>query len=408
MKYLDLIKAERNRQEQTISLIASENYVSRDVLEALGSVLTNKYAEGFPGKRYYAGNGVIDEVENWVKSLALEVFKLNASEWGVNVQPYSGSPANMAIYLGLLHVGDKILSMQLDHGGHLTHGHSVSFSGKLFDFIHYGLDELGNIDYEKLLEIVVKEHPKMIVAGATSYPGEIDFDRIGKIAHQNGALMMADISHLAGLMAMGLVPSCFGSADVVMTTTHKTLRGPRGAMIFAKNELMEKINVAVFPGMQGGPHMNAILAIGVALQEALKPEFELYQRQILKNAKVLADCLLDLGIDLVSGGTANHMVLLDLSRLKLGGAMVEKTLEEIGIVCNKNVIPNDKRKPMDPSGIRLGTPAVTSRGMGEVEMKQLAQLIATVIDKIKNNQDLDFGSEKELVKKMTTDFPLWY
>lgn len=401
-KYLDYISAEKKRQSASINLIASENYVSNDVLKAQASVFINKYAEGYPGMRYYAGNQVVDEVENWTKDLALQMFGLD-DKWQANVQPYSGSPANLAIYLGLIDPGDRILSMNLQHGGHLTHGHKVSFTGKLFDFVHYGVGEDGRLNYDMIRDLALKEKPKLIVAGATAYAREIDFGRFRQIADQVGAWLMADISHIAGLIVAGLHKNCFPYADVVMTTTHKTLRGPRGAIIICRSELSKKIDRAVFPGMQGGPHINSILAKGVAFAEALTDDFKVYQQRVKENAAGLAKYLLEKGVKLVSGGTDNHLVLLDLSDYDYGAAKIEKELETVGIIVNKNTIPNDLRSPMDPSGIRLGVPAVTSRGMGDSEMKKIAEIISQVLA-----QDYNVEELKTEVKTMTERFQLWY
>jgi len=395
-KFAEFIEREKKRQTETINLIASENYVSAEVLAAQASIFINKYAEGYSGKRYYAGNEVVDEVEDWARGLALTVFDLG-EDWHVNVQPYSGSPANLAIYLGLLEPGDKILSMGLAHGGHLTHGHKVSVTGKLFDFVHYGVSNEGWLDYDEVAEMAAKEKPKLIVAGATAYAREIDFVRFRQIADEVGAILMADISHIAGLIATGLHKSCFPYADVVMTTTHKTLRGPRGAVIFCRQDLAKAIDRAVFPGLQGGPHMNSILAKGVAFAEAMTEDFRMYQQAIIDNARALAEGLQENGVNLVSGGTDNHLVLLDLSKLDYGAAKIEKDLEGIGVIVNKNSIPNDPRSPMDPSGIRLGVPAITSRGLGVNEMKKIAKIISNVISQDYNESDL--RSEVKLILK---------
>ncbi len=403
-KYLEFIEEENKRQQNTINLIASENYVSKDVMDALGSGFVNKYAEGYSEKRYYAGNEIIDKVEDWAKDTALQMFKLG-DDWRVNVQPYSGSPANIAIYMGLLNTGDKIVSMKLQHGGHLTHGHNISASGILYDFEHYGVDENGVIDYEQLSKVVLEHKPKMVVAGASSYVREIDFEKIGVIAKKAGAIFMADISHISGLIVAGLHQTCFDSADVVMTTTHKTLRGPRGAIIFSRKEYSKDIDRAVFPGVQGGPHMNSILSKAVAFEEAMKDEFIEYQKNVLSNSKVLASSLMENNIDIASGGTDNHIVLIDLSKFEIGGKEVEEALEKIGIIVNKNVIANDKRSPMDPSGIRIGTPAMTSRGMGEKEMKKIAQMISeTIVDLSK--KESGYLNMVDEVKALANEFTI--
>jgi len=396
------IASEISRQNETINLIASENYVSQDVLAAQASIFINKYAEGYPGKRYYAGNEVVDQVELWAQDMARQMFKLDRN-WHVNVQPYSGSPANLAVYLGLLQPGDKIMSMSLMHGGHLTHGHRVSFTGKLFDFVHYRVGDDNRLDYDEILRIARLEKPKLIVSGATAYSRQIEFSRFREIADEIGAKLVADISHIAGLIVAELHPSCFPYADVVMSTTHKTLRGPRGAIIICREELAKDIDRAVFPGMQGGPHMNSILAKGVAFAEALKPDFKQYQKRVIANAQKLASQLQKNDIKLVSGGTDNHLVLLDLAELPHGASKVESDLEGVGIIVNKNTIPNDKRSPMDPSGIRLGVPAVTSRGMGELEMILIADLISQVILQKYSPEAVNI-----VVKELAGRFPLWY
>jgi len=381
MKINKLIKKELKRQKKVINLIPSENYPSKKVLEVLGSQLTSKYAEGYPGKRYYFGNNVVDEIENEVRNLAYKVFKISSKKWSVNVQPYSGSIANLAIYLGVLNLGDKILAMSLEHGGHLTHGHKVSFTGKLFNFRHYGVNKNGFIDYNEVFKIAKTFKPKLVVAGATAYPRKIDFRKFSQIAKKVGAKFLADISHIAGLIVGGVHTSPFPYADIVMTTTQKTLRGPRGAIIFSKKELSEKIDRAIFPGLQGGPQIHTIAAIGIALQEALSPDFKKYIKQVVKNSKVLARELKKFGFKLISEGTDNHLLLIDVTPFGLTGSQAGKKLEKADIIVNKNMIPFDKRKPWDPSGIRLGTPAVTTRGMKEKDMVKIAREIYKTLKK---------------------------
>ena len=386
-KIATLIKKEEKREKSVINLIASENYVSEDVLEALGSVLTNKYSEGYPGHRYYGGNAVVDEVELLAISRALKLFKLSANKWHVNVQPHSGSPANVAVYMGLLpHDGSgRIMGMQLAHGGHLTHGHSVSASGKFWKQIPYGVSQkTERIDYAALMELAKKEKPHIIVAGFTAYPRTIEWKKFRVIADAVGAYLMVDMSHIAGLVAGGMHSAPFTYADVVTTTTHKTLRGPRGAMIFVKKdqrELPTKIDKAVFPGLQGGPHENAIAAIAVALNEAMETKFKVYAAQVIKNAKVLSSELETLGWRIVAGGTDNHLMLVDTWKNGVSGKDASERLEREGIIVNMNTIPFDTRKPMDPSGIRLGTAAETTRGMKEKDMKALATKIDAVLRK---------------------------
>lgn len=391
----DLIKKEIVRQGRVINLIPSENYVSKNILAALGSPLTNKYSEGYSGQRYYFGTKAVDEIENEVKRLVYKVFKISPKKFGVNVQPYSGSIANLAAYLGSVSLGGRILAMSLDHGGHLTHGHNVSLTGKLFKFEHYGVVRNGFIDYDEVAKIARKFKPRLIVCGATAYPRKLDFKKFRQIADsvvyprqsQDGVLLMADISHIAGLVVGGVHPSPFPYADIITTTTQKTLRGPRGAVIISskrkvKNEkevLSDKIDKAIFPGLQGGPQMHTIAAIGVCLEEALKPDFKKYARQVVVNAKVLAGELKRLGFMVITGGTDNHLMLVDVTPLGLTGKQAGERLEHAGIVVNKNIIPYDQRKPWDPSGIRLGTPAVTTRGMKEKEMVKIARKIKKVL-----------------------------
>ncbi len=374
-----LIQKEVNRQKKVINLIPSENYVSKNVLAALGSPLTNKYAEGKSHQRYYFGNQVIDEIEDKVKNLVYQVFKISPDDYGVNVQPYSGSIANLACYLGSLKLGDKVLAMSLSDGGHLTHGHPASWTGKLFNFKHYGVSHDGYLDYDEILKIACEFQPKLIVCGASAYPRRLDFKKFRQIADAIGVMLVADISHIAGLIAGGVHPSPFPYADIVTTTTQKTLRGPRGAIIIAKKELMDNIDRAVFPGLQGGPQLHTIAAIGICLEEALKPSFKKYVKQVVANAKVVAEELSRLGFKIISGGTDNHLILIDLSPLNLTGNEAGKKLEIAGVIVNKNMIPYDTRKPMDPSGIRLGTPAVTTQGMKEKDMIDIARKINKIL-----------------------------
>src|SRR3989338_1508799 len=380
-----LIKKEEKRARSVVNLIASENYVSQDVLHALGSVLTNKYAEGYPGRRYYGGNIVIDEVERLAQARALKLFKLSSKKWHVNVQPLSGSPANVAVYAALLPNDGtgKIMGMQLAHGGHLTHGYVVSVSGKFWKQVPYGVSKkTERLDFNELMNIAKQERPHIIVAGFTAYPRKIDWKKFRAVADAVGAYFMVDMSHIGGLVAGNAHPSPFPYADIVTTTTHKSLRGPRAAMIFAKKDerkLDEKIDKAVFPGMQGGPHENAIAAVAVALGEALSPKFKTYAAQVVRNAKTLAVELHKLGWSIVSGGTDNHLMLVDTWKNGVSGKEASEKLERAGIIVNMNTIPFDTRKPMDPSGIRLGTCAETTRGAKESDMRRLARRIDLIL-----------------------------
>jgi glycine hydroxymethyltransferase len=378
-----LIKAEKTRQKNVVNLIASENYVSQDVLDALGSELTNKYAEGYSGKRYYGGNTVIDKVEDLAAERALKLFGLSPEEWHVNTQALSGSPANLSVYVGLLEKGDKVMGMSLDQGGHLTHGHKVSVTGKFYTQVPYGVSKDTEVlDYANLREIAMREKPRMIIAGFTAYPRSIDWKKFRDIADSCGAYLMVDMSHIAGLVAGGAYPSPFPFADIVTTTTHKTLRGPRGSLVFAKKderELGKKIDKAIFPGLQGGPHMNQTAAIAVALKEAATPAFKKYATQVIKNAQTLAAELKSLGWRIISGGTDSHLILMDVSGAGIGGKDASDKLETAGIIVNKNAIPYDTRPPVDPSGIRLGTAGETTRGAKEKDMKKLAKRIDTVL-----------------------------
>lgn len=395
-----LIKKEIARQNDTLDLIASENFVSPEILQLLGSPLTNKYSEGYPGKRYYPGNYYYDEIEKLAQNRALRAFRLNPKTWSVNVQPYSGSPANVAIYSALMEIGDAFFGMQLAHGGHLTHGHKVSFTGKAWKSFQYGVDlKTGLIDYNQLAKLAKKHQPKIIVSGATAYPRKIDFKRFGAIAKSVGAYHVADISHIAGPVAVGLHPSPFPYADVVMTTTHKTLRGPRGAVIFSRKEISEKIDRAVFPGLQGGPHNNVTAAKALMFFEALRPEFKKYQKQVVKNAKALAGALTGKGFKLATGGTDNHLILIDLKNTAFDGFSAEKKLELNGIIANRNTIPGDV-SPFKPSGLRIGSPALTSRGMKEKEMA----IIADLIKKCLLDNEIVFAESQKLCRK----FPLRY
>lgn len=409
-KIHELTKKEAQRQEDTLMMIPSENYASEAVQEAVGSRLGNKYAEGYPHKRYYQGQRFVDEIEEIARERALKAFSLDAEEYGVNVQSYSGSPANSAIYFGLLEPGSKIMGLALAHGGHLTHGHpKITFSGKFFESVQYKVKEDGWLDYDELMEFAKEHNPDLIVAGTTAYPRVLDFAKFKEIADEVGALLMADISHISGLIVAGAHPSPFPHADVVMTTTHKTLRGPRGAMIFSKKELNGKIDKAVFPGLQGGPHMNSIGGIAVAMGEALNGSFKAYGEQVVKNAKVLAEELKNYGFNLVSEGTDNHLLLVDLRNKNVSGRLAAVVLEEAGIVLNRNSVPYDPNPPFYPSGIRMGTPGMTTRGMKEEEMKKVAKWMDQVITEaaeIKEELGLtDFVEKKkaereEVVAKM--------
>lgn len=398
----EAICLEQKRQEEHLELIASENYVSKEVLEAAGSILTNKYAEGYPSKRYYGGCEYIDVVEELAKERLKRLFKAKY----VNVQPHSGSQANMGAYRALLKNGDTVMGLALDHGGHLTHGHALSFSGQDYHFVPYYLNNDGMIDYDEVLQIAKSIKPKLIVTGASAYPRKIDFQRFSEIAKEVGAYLMVDMAHIAGLVATNLHQSPLPYADVVTSTTHKTLRGPRGGIILTNHEeIAKKIDKNIFPGIQGGPLMHIIAAKAVAFEEALKPEFILYQQQVIKNAQVLADELKKLGYKLVSGGTDNHLMLVDVkSSVGLTGKYAEKVLCSLNITCNKNTIPNDSEKPMISSGIRLGTPALTTRGMKEKEMIAIAHLI----DKALRNHDNEELKQqvKEEVLLLTSKFPL--
>ncbi len=382
-----LIQSEKKRQKSVINLIASENYVSDDVLKALGSHLTNKYSEGYPRKRYYGGQAVTDQIEELAMARALKLFKLSPEKWHVNVQALSGSPANLAVYVGLVAPHGKIMGMSLDHGGHLTHGHKVSATGKMWNQIPFGVDpKTETIDYADLKKKAVENKPDIIVAGFTAYPRTIDFKKFREIADACGAILMVDMSHTAGLVAAGAYPNPFQYADIVTTTVHKTLRGPRSALIFAKKDAREfdkKIDKAIFPGLQGGPHMNQIAAVAVALKEADSSSFKKYGAQVVKNAKALADELKKLGWKIISGGTDTHLILMDtwMDGKGISGKEASDKLEKNGIIVNKNTIPNETRSPMDPSGIRLGTAAETTLGRREKDMVKIAQKIDEVLRK---------------------------
>ena len=394
-----VVEEELERQRGGLELIASENVVSEAVMLAMGSPLTNKYAEGYPGKRYYGGCYVVDKAE----LIAIERAKKLFGADHVNVQPHSGAQANMAVYFALLNVGDTVLGMSLACGGHLTHGSPVNMSGKNYNFIPYGVDDNGILDYDELERLTKEHHPKLIVAGASAYPRVIDFERIGKIAHENGALFMVDMAHIAGLVAAGLHPSPVPYADVVTTTTHKTLRGPRGGMIMCREEFAKAIDKAIFPGTQGGPLMHVIAAKAVSFGEALTPEFREYQRRIVDNAKTLADGLLDEGFNLVSGGTDNHLMLCDLRPFDITGKEFEHRLDDVLITVNKNAIPNDPQSPFITSGVRIGTPAVTSRGLDENDMKTLAHLIGLAAKDFYNSRE----HIREEVKKLCAAHPIY-
>ena len=395
----DAIKKEMERQNSHIELIASENWVSKAVMAAMGSPLTNKYAEGYPGRRYYGGCQCIDIVEDLARERAKKLYGCDYA----NVQPHSGAQANLAAFFAMLMPGDKVLGMNLDHGGHLTHGSPVNLSGKYFEIVSYGVIDDGFIDYDKVREIALKERPKLIIAGASAYARTIDFKRFREIADEAGAYLMVDMAHIAGLVAAGLHPSPIPYAHVTTTTTHKTLRGPRGGMMLWNQEAQEMFNFdkAIFPGTQGGPLEHVIAAKAVCFKEALEPEFKEYQQQILKNTQALCKGLMQRGVKIVSGGTDNHLMLVDLSKEEVTGKELEKRLDDAHITCNKNTIPNEPRSPFVTSGIRLGTPAVTTRGMTEEDMDVIAECIFLV-----QKSEENVGKVREMVAKLTEKYPL--
>ena len=395
-----LVQKEKERQENSIELIASENFVSKAVMEAMGSYLTNKYAEGYPSKRYYGGCHVVDEVEDLARE---RVKKLFGAEHA-NVQPHSGSQANMAVYFSILEPGDTVLGMDLSHGGHLTHGSPVNFSGRLFNFVSYGVDkETETINYETVRELAFKHKPKLIVAGASAYSRIIDFKTLREIADEVGAYLMVDIAHIAGLVATGLHPSPVPYADFVTSTTHKTLRGPRGGLILCKEKFAKALDKNIFPGIQGGPLMHIIAAKAVCFKEALEPSFKTYMEQVVKNAQVLAEALESYGFKLVSNGTDNHLILIDLTNKDITGKDAEILLDSIGITLNKNTVPNETRSPFVTSGVRIGTPAITTRGFKEEEMKEIASIINDAI----KEKDGDLEPLKARVKALCDKYPLY-
>ena len=395
----DAIQAEMKRQNSHLELIASENWVSKAVMAAMGSPLTNKYAEGYPGKRYYGGCQCVDVVEDLARERAKKLFGCDYA----NVQPHSGAQANLAVFFAMLEPGDKVMGMNLDHGGHLTHGSPVNMSGKYFNVVSYGVNDEGVIDYDKVREIAVKEKPKMIMAGASAYARIIDFKKFREIADEVGAYLMVDMAHIAGLVAAGLHPSPIPYADVTTTTTHKTLRGPRGGLILCNQEAADKFNFnkAVFPGIQGGPLEHVIAGKAVCFKEAMEPEFAEYQKQIIKNAQALSKGLMDRGVKIVSGGTDNHLMLIDLRGEDVTGKELEKRLDAAHITCNKNTVPNDPRSPFVTSGVRLGTPAVTTRGLKEDDMDMIAECIALVLQSEDNIEKV-----KGMVAELTAKYPL--
>jgi glycine hydroxymethyltransferase len=392
----EALDGELERQRTTIELIASENFTSPAVLAAQGSVMTNKYAEGYPGRRYYGGCEFMDVVERLAIDRAKELFGAEH----INVQPHSGSQANEAAYAALLEPGERILSLDLSHGGHLTHGMKLNFSGRTYDIVHYGVGDDGYIDYDQVREIALKERPKMILAGASAYPRIFHFDRFREIADEVDAFFLTDMAHIAGLVAADVHPSPIPYSEVVTTTTHKTLRGARGGMILCREEFAKKVNSRVFPGMQGGPLMHAIAGKAVAFGEALKPEFKDYSRRVVENCKAMADGLLESGLDLVSGGTDNHLILVDLKEAGTTGKELEETLESVGVTCNKNMVPNDPERPTVTSGIRLGTAAMTTRGMGPDEMREISDIITSAA-----RGELD--GLRGRVSALTEAFPLY-
>ena len=397
-KIKEALEKEKLRQQNNIELIASENYVSKDVLELQGSIFTNKYAEGYSGKRYYGGCINVDTVEDLAIEYLTKLFNCKYA----NVQPHSGSSANMAVYKALLNIGDKVMGMNLSHGGHLTHGHPINFSGLEYEIISYDVDpKTEMIDYDKLEELAIKEKPKMIIAGASAYSRTLDFKRFKEIADKVGAYLMVDMAHIAGLVATGLHPSPIPYADVVTSTTHKTLRGPRGGIILTNNEeIIKKINKIIFPGIQGGPLMHVIAAKAQCFYEALQPEFKKYQEQVLKNIKALSNVLSDSGLRIVSGGTDNHLILVDVTSLGMTGKDAESLLDEVNITVNKNTIPFDKESPFKTSGIRLGSPAMTTRGLKEEDFIEIGNIIVDAL----NNKDKD--ELRKRVKNITEKYPL--
>lgn len=393
------ITNEANRQENKIEMIASENFTSAAVMEAMGSPLTNKYAEGYPGKRYYGGCECVDVAENIARDRMKELFGAEHA----NVQPHSGSQANMGVYIAMLQTGDTVLGMDLSHGGHLTHGSPVNFSGKLYKFASYGVDESGFINYDQFRKIALEVKPKMIVSGASAYARIIDFAKIREICDEVGAYMMVDMAHIAGLVAAGLHPSPVPYADFVTTTTHKTLRGPRGGAILCKEKYAKEIDKAIFPGIQGGPLMHIIAAKAVCFKEAMSPEFKAYQQRVLDNAQTLSKALMAKGFKVVSGGTDNHLFLLDLRNKDITGKAAEHLLDEVGITVNKNTVPFETQSPFVTSGVRIGTPATTTRGFGKDEMEEIADIIAWTIE----NRDGDLSPAKARVEKLCKAFPLY-
>jgi len=398
---INIINKETKRQNNELEMIASENYVSKAVLEAMGTVFTNKYSEGYPGKRYYGGNKIVDEIENIAIERAKKIF--NAEH--VNVQPLSGSPANAAVYFAFLKPGDKVLGLKLDHGGHLSHGHPVNFSGMLYNFIQYEVDvKTGKIDMKKVREIALSEKPKMIVAGYSAYSREIEWKKFKEIADEVGAYTFADIAHTAGLIAVGEMDSPVPFFDVISTTTHKTLRGPRGAIIMCKEKFAKQIDRAVFPGMQGGPHDHITVAKAVAFGEVLKPEFKQYSKQVIKNAQILAREFIKMNYKVISDGTDNHLMVVDMSNKNLTGKEVEIILDKIGISVSRSTIPNDINPPMNPSGVRFGTPAITTRGLKENEIKIIANIINQAI--INKNKKGEIKKLKLKIKNICNSFPI--
>ncbi|MFY1829637.1 serine hydroxymethyltransferase [Myxococcus fulvus] len=396
------VRHETERQEQGLELIASENFVSPAVMEAVGSVLTNKYAEGYPGKRYYGGCEVVDVVENLAIDRAKQLFGADF----VNVQAHSGSQANMGAYMALMKPGDTMLSLDLNSGGHLTHGATFNFSGKLYKVVHYGLTrETETIDFAQVRQLALEHKPKVIVVGASAYPRTLDFAKFREIADEAGASMMVDMAHIAGLVAAGVHPSPVPFADIVTTTTHKTLRGPRGGLVMGKEPYAKSINSQIFPGIQGGPLMHVIAGKAVALREALTPEYKTYQKQIVANARALAEALLSAGLRLTSGGTDNHLMLVDLRPKQLTGKVAEAVLDKAGITVNKNMIPFDPEKPMVTSGVRVGTPAITTRGMREAQMATVGQLIGAALDAAQD--DAALARIRGQVKELAQSFPLY-